>query len=568
MTSLAVGDTTLWVSESQQELTVCITNQLKKLQHVRLCRESAVFWINGDTILLDIVRSYVTSCPDVRVKVLVHPDTSKQREEITKSLPGVNISLGSYAENTKIDIFLLSLDILTCEPPVDPGLLSSYLETLRTAPERILTVFSGERHEKPCYQAVLARQEDQFKMEKYPKVLYCDIHACGALKYLISQHTLTHQTMDQDPLRGYTSNQNSYHYRTILTDPRAMHCKLEVPDAIRKEIFAQIASQVYSVTEPSFFTGSRVLLFSPHPDDDVIAAGLGLQHLNTPEIILHIAYCVAGYNSVGDMYLEHVPEDPLDLCIKKTRVREAEARSALELLGVPTNHIHFLRLPFYNKNYRSKRTYDQSDIRIVMDIIAEVKPNHIFMAGDLADPHQTHEVCYNIIKEAIEALNPGLYRQLHSNSIAPLLVERIQNEEVHSNLSVEDIQSAIHGPVNFLRCRAIQPYSVVKTVRDAISAITQTDIPIIWLYRGSWNRFTLGEASLVICGTYDEVYKKGCAIRAHVSQMGEAMFMGGDTRSFDVRAHELCTEAAAQLSKFIPITAHGAEYYACSLVLL
>lgn len=144
-----------------------------------------------------------------------------------------------------------------------------------------------------------------------------------------------------------------------------------------------------------------------------------------------------------------------------------------------------------------------------MDIIAEVKPNHIFMAGDLADPHQTHEVCYNIIKEAIEALNPGLYRQLHSNSIAPLLVERIQNEEVHSNLSVEDIQSAIHGPVNFLRCRAIQPYNVVKTVRDTISAITQTDIPIIWLYRGSWNRFTLGEASLVICGTYDEVYKKG-----------------------------------------------------------
>lgn len=112
-----------------------------------------------------------------------------------------------------------------------------------------------------------------------------------------------------------------------------MHCKLEVPDAIRKEIFAQIASQVYSVTDPSFFTGSRVLLFSPHPDDDVIAAGLGLQHLNTPEIILHIAYCVAGYNSVGDMYLEHVPEDPLDLCIEKTRVREAEARSALELLG-------------------------------------------------------------------------------------------------------------------------------------------------------------------------------------------------------------------------------------------
>lgn len=88
MTSLAMGDTTLWVSESQQELTVCITNQLKKLQHVRLCRESAVFWINGDTILLDIVRSYVTSCPDVRVKVLVHPDTSEQREEITKKLAG------------------------------------------------------------------------------------------------------------------------------------------------------------------------------------------------------------------------------------------------------------------------------------------------------------------------------------------------------------------------------------------------------------------------------------------------------------------------------------------------
>lgn len=568
MTSLAIGDTTLWVSESQQELTVFLTDHLKKLQHMRLCKENAVFWIKGDTILLDIVRSYVTSCPDARVTVLMHSDMIEQREAIAKSLPSINTSFRDYTEDVRIDVFLLSIDIFTCEPPVDPRLLSSYLETLQASPERILTVFSGERHEESCYRAVLAKQKDQLKMERHPKVLYCDIHACGALKHLIFQHALKHQHMNQNALRGYVSNQNSYYYRTILTDPRTMHCKLKVPDAIRKEISTQITLQVYSVTGPSLFAGSRVLLFSPHPDDDVIAAGLGLQHLSTQGIILHVAYCVTGYNSVGNEYLKDVPEDPLDLCMEKTKVRETEAKSALKLIGVPTNHIHFLRLPFYNKNYHFKRTYDQSDIRIVTDIIAKVRPNHIFVAGDLADPHQTHEMCYRVIKKAIEASNPGLYQQLHSNSIAPLLVKQIQGENAHFNLSVEDIQSAIHGPLNFLRCRAIQPYSVVKTIRDAINTITQIDIPIIWLYRGSWNRFTLGEASLVICGTYDEVDKKERAIRAHVSQMGKAMFMGEDTRSFDVRAHELCTKAAAQLSKFIPSTAYGAEYYACSLVLL
>ena len=568
MASFDIDDSTLWVSDSQQRLAVFVTDQLKSLHNTHLRKENLTFWISNDDILLFIVKSYARACPDVSINLLMHSNATGQRKAVAENPSQVaNISFRGYVEDENIDVFLLSTDLLTCVPPVDSRLLHSYLEVLQTVPERIFAVFSGECCEASCYEAVMSRQDNQLK-EKYPKVLYCDIFACGTLKYLISQHILISQISNHELLRNHVENSNSYHYRMILTGSTALSCKIKVPDFIRREISAHIASHVYSVTEPSFFAGSRVLLFSPHPDDDVIAAGLGLQHLGAQGAVVHVAYCVTGYHSVRDEYLEHIPEDPLDLRIEKAKVREREAQNALALIGVPTKRIHFLRLPFYNNDHCLKRAYDQSDVRIVTNLLKEIRPDHIFLAGDLADPHRTHEACYNIIKDALETSSPKLYQQLHSGSISQELLGYVSDDKAHPKLTIDDIQSAIHGPMNFLQCRAIQPYSVVRTIRNAISAITQTDIPILWLYRGSWNRFTLGEASLIICGIYDEVYKKECAIRAHISQMGEAMFMGKDTRSFDVRAHELCTEAAIQLSSFMPSTAYGAEYYACSLILL
>lgn len=572
MTSFTIDDKTLLVYESRQTLIASITSHLKDLHHTYLHSADTVFWIDEDEVLLDIVRSYAMSCADVSVKVFMSTDAMEHRKITTgDTCQSINMSFNNHIEDTNIDVFLLSSGIPACEPPVGTKLVDCYWKMLQTAPERVLTVFSGERCESSCYQAVVIKQCNQLGIKNYPRVLYCDIYACGAIKCLVSQRILMSQTTVQDALispKGCIPSHNNYHYRIVLacsTPPYA----IKIADTIRKEIFAQIASQVYNVTEPSFFTGSRVLLFSPHPDDDVIAAGLGLQHLNNQDVVLHVAYCVAGYNSVRDKYLEHVPETSIDLRIEKTKVRENEAKRALEVIGLSEKHVHFLRLPFYDNNHgHGRRIYDHSDVQIVADLIAKVRPDHIFMAGDLADPHQTHELCYNIIKDAIEALDPKLYQQLKDGSIAPLVSKYIKDKKNCPNLTIDDIQSAIHGPMNFIQCRAIQPYNVIKTIRDAISGITQLDIPTIWLYRGSWNRFTLGEASLTICGTRDEVNKKGRAIRAHASQMGKAMFMGGDARSFDMRAHDLCISAAAQLSNLTASTAYGAEHYVCSLVLL
>lgn len=574
MTSFSIDDKTLMVYESRQLLIESVAKHLRDLHRIHLHNENIVFWIDEDEILLDIVRTYALSYVNIRIEVFMNGDATEYSSIEKDAAHPIDICYGNYVEDTNIDVFLLSSNILTRKPPVDTKLLNNYLKTLQSTPEQVLTIFSGEQHEASCYQVVVTKRYDQLEIEKYPKTLYCDIYACGRIKHLISQHVLMSQTINRDKVilsKSYISNHNNYHYRIVLANSTEKSCKIKVPDVIKKDVYAQIASHVCTVTGAgqSPFTGSRVLLFSPHPDDDVISAGLGLLHLSHQDVVLHVAYCVTGYTSVRDEYLKHVPENLIDLRAEKTKVREDEAKCALELIGVPEKHIHFLRLPFYDNNHSCRRrVYDQSDVQIVIDIIEKIKPNHIFLAGDLADPHQTHEVCYTIIKDALEAVNPKLYQQLRNGMLVPLLLEHIRNKGNCPELSIDDIQSAIHGPMNFIQCQAIQSYNVVHAVRDAVNAVLQFDVPIIWLYRGSWNRFTIGESSLILCGTHEDVNKKECAIRAHVSQMGKAMFMGEDSRSFDIRAHDLCTSTAAQLSNLTTTTAYGVECYVCSLILL
>ncbi len=184
----------------------------------------------------------------------------------------------------------------------------------------------------------------------------------------------------------------------------------------------------------------RILIFSPHPDDDVLSMGGTILRLVSQGHDVHVAYQTSGNYSVPDddvirfldfvMEFENAFSHELNIDIKhlnekvrkflknkkpgdidipevrkiKTLVREGDAKSSLRLLGVPEQNIHFLKMPFYETGKIKKKPLSQQDIDIVTDIIRQIKPHQIYAAADLADPHGTHRQCYNAILQAIEAV--------------------------------------------------------------------------------------------------------------------------------------------------------------------
>ncbi len=182
----------------------------------------------------------------------------------------------------------------------------------------------------------------------------------------------------------------------------------------------------------------RVLVFSPHPDDDVLSMGGTIARLVHHGHDVHIAFQTSGNYSVPDddviRFLDFIMEfdesfgrklnvnikelndkvlkflsakKPGDVDIKevielKTLIREGDAKSSLRLLGVPQENIHFLRMPFYETGRIKKKPLTEADINLVVDIIREVKPHQIYAAADLADPHGTHRLCYDAVIKAID----------------------------------------------------------------------------------------------------------------------------------------------------------------------
>lgn len=185
----------------------------------------------------------------------------------------------------------------------------------------------------------------------------------------------------------------------------------------------------------------RILIFSPHPDDDVISMGGTFARLVEQGHEVHVAYQTSGSIAVLNDYLyqqmdiacsfarlngetnglmekafEEVKEgirsmqngeaEPACLLKYKAAIRRAEARGADRYLGVPEERVHFLNLPFYETGTVKKNPLSQADIDIIVKLLREVKPHQIYAAGDLADPHGTHGTCldailraYNIVDE-------------------------------------------------------------------------------------------------------------------------------------------------------------------------
>ncbi len=274
-------------------------------------------------------------------------------------------------------------------------------------------------------------------------------------------------------------------------------------------------------------TRTPILVFSPHPDDDVISMGGILHKLWENENTIVVAYMTSGNIAVFDhdveRHLDFVERaagalglDPAaarraretvatsferkvpgtaDLPVVqdlKRYIRESEAIAALEAVGLPRTAARFLDLPFYRTGEVHKHPIGEADVAIVRRLLEEVRPDTVFVAGDLSDPHGTHRMC----KQAID------------------------------------------------RALATLPASVSQ--------------PEVWLYRGAWQEWSVTEAHVLVPLSQDELRGKVLAIFKHQSQKDRAQFPGAhDDREFWQRVEARNLETAAQADRLgLP------EYYA------
>lgn len=259
------------------------------------------------------------------------------------------------------------------------------------------------------------------------------------------------------------------------------------------------------------------IVFSPHPDDDVISMGGTFIRLADQGHDVHVAYQTSGNTAVWDddvvRYLEFAEDFANEMGIDaskikalynesrdifaskkpnqidtdivrkiKALIRKGEAIAGARFVGLPASNIHFQDLPFYDRQKFSKNVSFEDDIVQTMELLRKVKPHQIFAAGDFADPHGTHRICFDIILEAVKRLR--------------------QTDE---------------------------------WTKDCW----------LWLYRGAWHEFPIHEIEMAVPLSPQEVYRKRLAIFKHQSQKDLPVFPGDDPREFWVRAEDRTSETAS-----------------------
>lgn len=262
----------------------------------------------------------------------------------------------------------------------------------------------------------------------------------------------------------------------------------------------------------------RIIVFSPHPDDDVISMGGTIRRLMQQGHDVHIAYETSGNIAVADEevrlymhfingfnqlfangsdevikiryqeimnYLRQKKEGDLDnrsILTVKGLIRRGEARNACAYNHIAKDHIHFLDLPFYESGKIEKLPVTEKDVQIVQQLIAEIMPHQIYVAADLADPHGTHRKCTDVVLAAI------------------------QEEMMSGGGWLDD-------------CR-------------------------VWMYRGAWAEWDIADIEMCVPMSPEELLEKRNAILRHQSQMEGAPFMGDDQRLFWQRAQDRNRETA------------------------
>ncbi len=245
----------------------------------------------------------------------------------------------------------------------------------------------------------------------------------------------------------------------------------------------------------------RVLIFSPHPDDDVIAMGGTFIRLVEQGHEVHVAYQTSGSFGVqDDVVLQSVDmgremglgdrvkeigalirgkqagfPEPVELSEVKAAIRRSEARAAVRTFGLdPDSRSHFLNLPFYETGGVKKNPLSEADVKPIVALLREVQPHQIYAAGDLNDPHGTHRTCIEALLEALAETAEDAWR-----------------EECH-----------------------------------------------LWLYRGSWTEWEVSQVDMAVPLSPDELIKKRHAIYRHLSQKDVLLFGEVDQREFWQRAEE------------------------------
>ncbi|WP_103865993.1 glucosamine-6-phosphate deaminase [Aquimarina sp. I32.4] len=247
----------------------------------------------------------------------------------------------------------------------------------------------------------------------------------------------------------------------------------------------------------------RVLIFSPHPDDDVISMGGTFLRLIDQGHDVHVVYQTSGNIAVTDdealkfaevaqnfhsdkdddtytkviEFLRSKNQGDIDILeVRKIKglIRRMESVGATRYFGLDDEKVYFLDLPFYETGKIMKKPLGEEDIKITEDIIKKIKPHQIYAAGDLADPHGTHKVCLDAIFNAVK------------------------------NLKTIDFMNDCW----------------------------------VWLYRGAWQEWDVSEIEMAVPLSPHEVSKKTNAILYHQSQKDRVMFQGEDSREFWLRARE------------------------------
>ena len=253
----------------------------------------------------------------------------------------------------------------------------------------------------------------------------------------------------------------------------------------------------------------RAVIFSPHPDDDVISMGGTFIRLVDQGHEVHVAYQTSGNIAVfdedairfadfvkdfnenfglnkedGEKFYQKVVKslkektpgqvDSPEVLRIKGLIRRGEAKAGCRSVGIPESQAHFLDMPFYETGKVKKKPLGDEDIKIIVDLLQKIKPQQVYAAGDLSDPHGTHRVCLAAIFQAIERLKKESW------------------------------------------------------MKDCY----------VWLYRGAWQEWDIDQIEMAVPLSPDELMRKRRAVFKHQSQKDSALFPGNDKREFWVRAED------------------------------
>ena len=280
----------------------------------------------------------------------------------------------------------------------------------------------------------------------------------------------------------------------------------------------------------------KAILFSPHPDDDIISMGGTFMRLHDQGHDVHVAYQTSGNIAVTDEFVtrfidfavgfenmfdidetkskkildeaiaflktkKSTENDTAEIRAIKGLIRRCEAKATCKYVGLTNGQIHFQNLPFYETGTIEKNPMGEEDVLITIALLQKIQPHQIYCAGDFADPHGTHKVCFDVVIEALK---------------------RLKMES--GKLKVE------HSWIN-----------------DCW----------LWLYKGAWQEWDITEIEMAIPMSPDQVVKKRNGIFIHQSQKDSVPFQGSDSREFWQRAEERNANTA-QLYAQLGLTQYAA----------